>query len=89
MLIDLQVKLLLYIYKEHHILFNHYQNLQSVPFYINVLMHKNRRMRKKKKGSDWWWCLKIINDDNDRFLRRGFHWGDTTPMRLEPNYIRH
>jgi len=22
-------------------------------------------------------------------LQRGFHWGDTTPMRSEPNHIRH
>ena len=24
-----------------------------------------------------------------RFIRRGYHWGDTTPMRSEPNHIRH
>jgi len=23
------------------------------------------------------------------FIRRGFYWGDTTPMRPEPNHIRY
>jgi len=33
----------------------------------------------------------IGNDPEERMsgLQRGFHWGDTTPMRPEPNHIRH
>jgi len=29
--------------------------------------------------------INVSYNKNVRFLRRGFQWEDTTPMRLEPN----